>query len=456
MLTEKVRKVVCLLGLLGCVLAFPVVGAPEVTITWAAPNWGSDILNFYNLRSMFEKETGIKVNMVLLGELELYQKQLLDLSTGAGSYDVISNNHTEIYKFAKAGWIEPLNKYISDPKLGADIHFEDFIGAYMGALTYSGKVYALPFVAGTPMLIFRKDLFDKYSLKVPDTIPEFYEVGKKIMELEPGIYGAVLRSKRSFALNTYIWSQFLKAYGGEFFDKAWNPIFNGDEGVKSLEIYTKINKELGPEGAATNYAWDDIEHMIQQGKLAMTIETDHMSYRVEDPKLSTVVGKLGFAPIPGMPGPKGPLGQAGGRWPFPSVWAHFVNAGSKHKEAAFQFVKWLTSPEIQRIANKPSATRYSLYSDEFFKNRVNEWGGDLFMKAQQENLKYAMEILKLPKEYNRDTNFYFPWMAEAVECGDRIGIAMEEYASDTKTAKQALDDAATDVREILKKAGYYK
>jgi len=44
-----------------------------------------------------------------------------------------------------------------------------------------------------------------------------------------------------------------------------------------------------------------------------------------------------------------------------------------------------------------------------------------------------------------------PRIVEWREFGDRLGVAIEEIISGIKPAKQALDEAAADVRELFKK-----
>jgi len=41
-----------------------------------------------------------------------------------------------------------------------------------------------------------------------------------------------------------------------------------------------------------------------------------------------------------------------------------------------------------------------------------------------------------------------------VPIGDRVGIAIQQIATNQKTAKAAMDEAQKDVVEIIKRAGY--
>jgi len=66
----------------------------------------------------FEKLTGIKVEIQVVPEQQVRQKLPIELNTKSPGIDVYASSmHVEKRLFAKAGWYEPLNKYLENPKL---------------------------------------------------------------------------------------------------------------------------------------------------------------------------------------------------------------------------------------------------------------------------------------------------------------------------------------------------
>ena len=77
--------------------------------------------------------------------------------------------------------------------------------------------------------------------------------------------------------------------------------------------------------------------MFAQGKAALYTDADSISENVLDPAKSTVADKTGVAPFPA--GPKGAHMYS------VTSWGLAIAAGSKKKDAAWEFVKWATSKE---------------------------------------------------------------------------------------------------------------
>ena len=58
----------------------------------------------------------------------------------------------------------------------------------------TGSLFGIPFGSETSILGYRKDIFDKHGLKVPETYDEMLETACKIPELEPGMGGLSSRA----------------------------------------------------------------------------------------------------------------------------------------------------------------------------------------------------------------------------------------------------------------------
>src|SRR4030065_329024 len=68
--------------------------------------------------------------------------------------------------YSKAGWLQPLDDYIKDPKLtDAGWDPKDFFTSFTKASTVGGKQIGVVINAETSLLSYRKELFDQFKLE---------------------------------------------------------------------------------------------------------------------------------------------------------------------------------------------------------------------------------------------------------------------------------------------------
>ena len=97
-----------------------------------------------------------------LEENVLRQKVTTDIATKGGQFDVLTIGTYEVPIWAKKGWLVPLDK------LGADYDVDDLLPAIRAGLSVDGKLYAAPFYGESSMIMYRKDLFEKAGLTMPE------------------------------------------------------------------------------------------------------------------------------------------------------------------------------------------------------------------------------------------------------------------------------------------------
>jgi len=383
----------------------------------------------------FEKITGIKVKMEIMPEVTLFQKIDLDLEAETGLYDVIMHDFMKVVKFGPRNKLFALDEFIRNPALCNPKWFDlrAFPPAYLDSLRADGKLFGLVLFTTVNELQFRADLFKKYGITLPVTFEELTDAAKILTEQTPeGVYGIGYRGVVGQVANIWPWSIFLHSYGGDYFDENLKPIFNSPAGIRATEKYCELLQKFGAPGASTHH-WAELQSAYLDGKLAMVLDCDVFRSRAEDPTISKVAGKLGtfFVPF---------VRQIGTRHPGLYTWGVMIPQGSKHKEAAWQFAQWWTSTDIGIRCEYPSTWEAII---ETFKKFKNPPGMISFPEVERRSIEIA------------DPNFR-PRLPEWEEIGDRIGIAVSEVLTKTKTAKKALDEAAADVEKIMQKAGYYK
>lgn len=379
----------------------------------------------------FEKKTGIKVNLEVFPEDQFRQKVTVELAAGTGSMDVfMSMPVQEGQKFERSGWYEPLDKFVPNKALtNPDFDAKDFLKASFDGERINGKLIGLPIQSETELLFYRKDLFEKYKVKVPTTMDEMLAAARKLTMDTDGdgqvdLYGIVSRGKRAAATSQF--STYLHNFGGEWLDKDRKPAVNTPAAIKAFQYYGNILRNYGPPGSSNNH-WYEVTSLFSQGKAAMMTDASVFMSIVEDPEKSKVGGKVGYVVFP-----KG----SAGTHPLVINWGLSISAQSRNKEAAWYFLQWAASKENAlkaQLANVPTARKSAWESPEF--------------KAMDKHPDWTVASLK---SYQIGTPLQNPPVVAVSEVRDAIGLVIVD-AILGKDVKASANKAAQEMGSIMSK-----
>ena len=382
------------------------------------------------------------MNYEKLPENQFREKLLTDLSTKSGIYDVFMTGYITDWQYAAGGWVEPLDKYIADSSLTApDWDFNDFFSTLIKANSWNGEVgkgvgegslYALPVNEEGYALFYRKDIFQKEGIRVPRTWNELLQVAARLNgKVFDGqkISGFVARGDKTWPSMTSGFGTCFDSMGGQVMDTAtWKSTINSPQGVKAAELWGKLMSKYAPEGVSS-YTWYEAMQAFMKGSVAMFVDADHMAGSFEDPKESSVVGKVGYAVPPSGDG----YSTKENIW----IWSIAMAADSKNKPAAWLFLQWASSKDLlvrSTLQNNINPCRKSVANYPKVLNYMKGWG--TYSKVYQDLMEHyaAVRLPALPE---------FPQM------GDLWATAIQEVVLGTKPAKQALDDAAVEIDKVL-------
>ena len=314
----------------------------------------------------FEKLTGIKVVMEAFPEDQYRNKLTIELNAG-GKVDgfMIMPGQDDLY-YSKAGWLQPLDGYIADPKL-TDRSWDpkDFFASFAKASSVDGKQIGVVINAETSLLAYRRDLFAKFNRKVPTTMKELEETAKFFHGKEVDgkkLVGITLRGKGAAA--TSQWVDFLYTFGGSWTNAKGQSNFASPEDIASFKFYGDLLRLYGPQGG-TMLHWAESTSAFMEGKAAMIYDANVFKSLYENPKESRVAGEVGYAVIPA--GPKGL------RLPHVSNWSLSISKNStpERQKAAWLFVQWATNRDNclgALLAGVPSGRVSSWASKEYKAN----------------------------------------------------------------------------------------
>jgi multiple sugar transport system substrate-binding protein len=399
------------------------------------------------LLDAFKEETGMNAQFLILPEAEYFRKIELDLSTGAGEYDVFMTGPTRNWTYAKPGWLEPLDRYLADSKLThPEYDHADFfpllreanmwdktIGGGMG----KGNTWAIPVHVETYLLAYRKDIFEEKGIKVPGTLDEWYDAAKKATFKDKDgtqIYGTIQRGVREGNTNTGFVSAY-RAYGNVDFDAKLNAQVSQPGAVSFYEQWAKTIKETSTPGW-TSITWYEGKESFTQGKYAMYFDCDFFAAGYEDKNTSKVAGKVGYAP-PLAPSPDK-------RWTSVFTWALGMSAASKNKDAAWYLIQWATSKQRLLDAtlkyNNFNPTRKSIFDNPSVREIMGAWGGGTYLPTVLDNLGKYVKMAYTPNP-------------ELPNFTARTSQALQEIWTG-KPAKEVLEVAAEDINANMTKAGW--
>lgn len=282
----------------------------------------------------FEELTGITVQAEFYPSAPLRRKLVMELGAKNKDLDVFGGMMKTAFQYDNAGWLEPLDKFAKDPSLThPDYDMDDFSARTRPII--NNRLIGIGNSGNPQFLTYRKDLFEKYNIKVPTTWAELEAAAKILKEnLPKGQFAWIGRMNKE---NTAPFGSFLYSNNGSWMDENGKPNFNNRQSVEAMKFYGKMAREYGPPGAA-NIGWKEVVGAMAQGKAAMTVEISIFATLVwENPKKSKVAGKLGYTLTPA-----GPSGSS--KIVLPINMTH-ISALSQKKEAAWFLVQYLTAKE---------------------------------------------------------------------------------------------------------------
>ena len=299
-------------ALIACVLIFSGCAQKDNRTTLEFASWGSksevDILK--PILANYEKENpDIKIDFMHIPQNYFQKIHLLFASNTAPDVIFINNLYLPIY--ANADLLEEFQPS------------DEFFPQALEALSWKGKLYAIPRDVSNLVVYYNKDLFDKKGVPYPKadwTFEDFLNVAQKMTDKTT--FGVSFEEEPLFYL------PYLMSNGGGFLPEE----LAKPESQKSLDFYADLRNKYHVAPKKAESASATMGQMFLQEKLAM-----YVSGRWVVPKFREgATFDWDIAPFPnGSVGSVVPLDASG--------WA--IAKSSKHKAEAKKFVEYLASKE---------------------------------------------------------------------------------------------------------------
>ncbi|MCW6506444.1 extracellular solute-binding protein [Lichenifustis flavocetrariae] len=376
------------------------------------------------LAPQFEAATGAIVKVDIMDYGTLLTKTTADFVGHTKGYDLVTMDIVWSGAFAENGYTVDLTNWIK--RDAAEIDTGDIYPVLMQSLGgFAGKQMAFPFAGYANVLAYRKDLYAAASLTPPKTMEELVTDAVKLTDPAKHTFGFVANGKTGPA-GAQDWMQYNSQMGGSIVDAAGKPVINSAANVESLNVYKELFAKAAPPGAA-DYDWDGREQSFRNGTVA-TMETWSVGAPgYYDPKQSKVVDTVAIEAAPSAKGLPPRYGVGG--------WGMAINADSdpKKQEAAWAFIKWLTSPEIHK--------QFNLEGAGSFLRRSEMTDKDLLAK-----FPFLPVIATTFENGNGD---YRPRIPQYPEIQDLLGTAVNAVLVGSADPKAALDEVQAKAEKLF-------
>lgn len=311
-------------------------GGPA-TISWG---WWSntpekDALYRKWLDSFEASHPNIKIKSEFL-PWDAYWDKVKTTTAGGNAYDVVG-----LCSCFAASYFD--NEVFADLKQFGD-YDASVAGAQpgpVGVFGWQGKQYAMPVGISVPLIGYNKDLFKAAGVPDPDpakpmTLDEFKAMAKKLTKVD-GKGKATQYALHPGSLN--FWESLIAMRGGSMYDSFVSPTkvtINTPQGIAGLADYAGLfaDKIVPPIDEQRENQWlnGDLDS-LRTGKVAMA--------RVGPWNFADIAAKspnIGVFPLPKVGDSLVLYSGANG---------YAISAESEHKEAAWEFLKWMLKTENQ-------------------------------------------------------------------------------------------------------------
>jgi N,N'-diacetylchitobiose transport system substrate-binding protein len=214
---------------------------------------------------------------------------------GSAPPDVVELGNTLVAKYAAAGALED----ISGKRSSFD-NSSTWLQSLTDSCTVNGKLYCVPYYAGSRAVIYRTDLFAAAGITAPPTsMDQLLADGQKLMAAnssDPNFSALYFPGKYWYAALPFVWD-----FGGDIAKQSggkWQGSLNSSSSQQGLTTLANLVTKLSRADKTGDEAKQDAA--FSQGHIAMIIANGWEVGVITDPKAGNpaLASKLGAFPIP--------------------------------------------------------------------------------------------------------------------------------------------------------------
>ncbi|MBU8815869.1 ABC transporter substrate-binding protein [Mycolicibacterium goodii] len=363
-----------------------------------------------------EKYPDIKVEIETMTFDQMRDRLVSSFQAAQPAYDLIVVDNPWMDDFAEAGFLQPLNDRIAAT---TDFRPDDFFASLTDITDVDGTTYGVPFYNYALGYIYNKDDLAAAGASVPTDLDGLVRTSQQLKTADRA--GIAMQPQRGYKIFEE-WANWLFAAGGSIYDADGNPTLNTEQAARALDAYIETYRTAAPPNSLA-WGFDEAFRSVSSGKAASMVGYNWNLPALNDPAGASGerAGQFELAPIPGG---KSALG----------LWSWAIPANSAASDAAWAFISWITSPEIdaERVAKGGAVIRKSSLTNQ--KVLADGYGEDYY--------RTVGEILSDASPLTQGTG--------GEEMIQAVGTELNDAAAGNKSVADALRDAQAAVERIQK------
>ena len=407
-----------------------------------------------SVKELWERETGITIEIVGLPNGQEFTKVMQDISTQGGGYDIYSVEWNRLGDLAESGGIANLDDYVAAHRPEWDDPEDGYVGGEQGVSLlnrYRGSTYGVSLDGDFQSWVYRTDLFADPAeqaafqeqlgrpLAPPRTWAELDEVATFFHRPDQGLFGCTdLRNQGWGYTNWYQRYVTMAAPNMFLFSDDATPLINGPEGVQATNEYVASLAYHSPD--AISWGWPEQYGNFAAGGAAITCAFSNLPKFLDNPGNagSTVTGKVGSMLPPGRPHDEGLVSRS-------VLWfslTGMVSAQSQAPEAAYLLLQWLGSARIYAwMTANPGGYFDPFRLSDFADPLVNETYHAYHIATLRETVARTVPTINYPGA----TAFH-----------NALDENLMAALTGAKTSEQAMADTASEWERIVRRTGQDK
>ncbi|WP_449355135.1 ABC transporter substrate-binding protein [Virgibacillus natechei] len=251
-------------------------------------------------------------------------------------------------EFAQANYALELDRFIEQDGIDMDAYFPGTVQAGK----FDGKQWAMPQYTDAGVFYYRTDIVEE----PPETWDELITQASELQGEEGTEFGYLMQGAQYEGLITNA-IEYIASYGGQVVDENNEVVVDSPETIQAIEKMQEIvGSDFVPENIL-NFMEIETENAWIEGNAVFARNWPYMMSSSNDEESSEVAGNVEMARLPA--GDDGSAAALGG-------WMTMINRYSEHPEEAWEFVKFISGPEGQKISAIEGArppTLEALYDD---------------------------------------------------------------------------------------------
>ena len=330
---KKLLSVMICLAMILSLTSFAAAEEPVEVVFWNGYT-GADqptlesIVETYN-----NSQNKVRIKMEITPWDTMYQKLMPALIAGNGP-DLIGMSVTRYMEYAMAGKLAPLDEYIEKSE---SITYDNLVPGLFNAGRYEGKQYAMPMACAAMVMYYNRDMFTEAGLdpdNPPATMEELQDAWAKLIKKDDS--GNVTQYAQAIGVKSTVAMMpvFMWAYGADYI-KEGKSVLNTDEAKACM---TMIAEAFANGVSPVGLTGQEADDLFAAGKAAIEFNGQWAA-----PGFRGAGINLGICEVPA---------GINGRKTWGGDTTLCMNADSKVKDAAWDFIEWFNGTEAQTTWSK--------------------------------------------------------------------------------------------------------